>query len=272
MSLLLTAAGIAYAETGPAAGLPAATVVCLHGIGGDQSSFTPQLERLSARFRVIAWNMPGYRQSTSLPAMTFSALADAVEGLRKALSADTLHLVGHSIGGMIAQEYAHRYPSRVASLALIATTSAFGGRDDSFRDAFLAARLAPLDAGRDMPDLAAEFVPEITGSAASAEVIASAVASMAAVPEATYRAVLACLVTFNRRSEFATLRCPVCLIAGEEDNNVPVKTLQKMADSLPQATCHVIPAAGHLPNLEVPGKTNELLNNFIANALSCGGL
>ena len=162
------------------------TIVCLHGIGGDQDSFRPQLESLSDEYRVIAWNMPGYRGSKPLEHYSFATLGHQFMKWLDAMSLDKVHLVGQSIGGMLAQHLGFYYPDRVRSLVLIATTSAFGGRDDEFRDQFLRARLAPLDKGETMPGIATRFVPEIVGSAAPAAAIEAATASMSAIPENTW--------------------------------------------------------------------------------------
>jgi len=237
-------------------------IVCLHGIGGNTASFAPQLADLSDAFRVVALNLPGYGQSPMLSVTTFAALADAVVGMLDDLGADRAHLCGQSIGGMIALEVAARDPDRVASLGLIATTSAFGGRDDSFKEAFVAARLAPLDQGRTLPELAEAFVPEIVGRVATDSAIASAIASMSAVPEATYRAIIACLVTFDRRASLADLAMPTCLIAGSADQNAPAKTMARMAEKIPGAEYHEIEGAGHLVNLEAPDATNRILRTF----------
>ena len=155
----------------------------------------------------------------------------------------------------------------MASLALIATTSAFGGRDESFKDAFVAARLAPLDQGRTLAELAEAFVPEIVGPRASEAAIAAATATMAAVPEATYRAIIACLVTFDRRALLERLAVPVCLISGAHDQNAPAKTMARMADKISGATYHNIEGAGHLVNLEAPDATNAILRKFYGGIL-----
>ncbi|MDA7599655.1 alpha/beta fold hydrolase, partial [Alphaproteobacteria bacterium] len=65
--------------------------------------------------------------------MDFAVLSDALIVFMDALGIVRAHLAGQSIGGMIAQETAIRYPDRIASLVLIATVPAFGGRDDSFK-------------------------------------------------------------------------------------------------------------------------------------------
>ena len=236
-------------------------VLCLHGIGGDRTSFADQLGQLGGR-RVIAWNMPGYGGSDPLMQMDFAALSRAVVALLDALGIATVHLVGQSIGGMITQEVAIRSSDRVASLGLIATTPAFGGRDDSFRQAFVAARLGPLDAGADMATLAQQAIPAIIGPAASAEMRQLAIAAMGRIDETAFRQVVSCLVTFNRRADQHRISQPCCLIAGSHDTNSPARVMAKMADGLANATFHIVDQAGHLVNSECPATVNEILTAF----------
>ncbi len=252
------AAGINYDEAGEGS----TTIVCLHGIGGDSASFEPQLTCLSSDYRIISWNMAGYGGSESLETVTFPALAEKLCEFLDALNIDKAHLCGQSVGGMVAMETASLFPERVASLVLIGTTSAFGGRDDSFKEQFVAARLKPLDEGLSIGDLAEKFVPEITGPIASAETVAAATASMAAVPESTYRDIIRCLVTFNRRTDIENFTMPTCLIAGEHDQNAPAKTMARMAEKIPNAEYHEISGAGHLINLEAGQESNQILHAF----------
>ena len=236
-------------------------VLCLHGIGGDRTSFADQLGQLGGR-RVIAWNMPGYGGSDPLKQVDFAALSGAVVALLDALGIATVHLVGQSIGGMIAQEVAIRSSDRVASLGLIATTPAFGGRDDSFKQAFVAARLGPLDAGADMATLAQQAIPAIIGPAASAEMRQLAIAAMGRIDETAFRQVVSCLVTFNRRADQHRISQPCCLIAGSHDTNSPARVMAKMADGLANATFHIVDQAGHLVNSESPETVNAILTAF----------
>ena len=112
----------AWRESGSGSAL-----VLLHGLGGSRLSWEPQLAGLAGRHRVVAWDMPGYGASRPLDgAVTFTTLADALIDFLDTIGALAVHLAGISFGGMIAQYVAARYPSRVLSLALLATSPAFG--------------------------------------------------------------------------------------------------------------------------------------------------
>ena len=126
--------------------------------------------------------------------MSFEALTDSLVGLLDTLDAGPVHLIGQSIGGMIAQEMFHRYIHKVQSLILVATTSAFGGRDDSFKNAFISARLKPLDNGMTMQQVAEAAIPSIVGSKTESHLITSAINSMAALDPDVYRQILLSLI------------------------------------------------------------------------------
>ena len=259
----LNAADIAFLVAGSPSGPGKPPLICLHGIGGDATSFMPQLRGLAKSRRVLSWNMPGYGASAPLADMDFASLCDRLCAGLDALRIEQAVFVGQSIGGMIAQEMAIRHPQRVAGLVLIATVSAFGGRDDSFRDSFLAARLAPLDKGVSMAKLAEEAIPAVLGPAADNNTRRDAIAAMAAIPESAYRQVLATLVTFNRREDQHRITCPCCLIAGAADDNSPARVMEKMAAGLPHATFHIVENAGHLVNSEAGDACNAIIADFI---------
>ena len=187
-----------------------APVVCLHGIGGAAALWEATARGLPGR-RLLAWNQPGYGGTPLITPLTFRALADA---LAAQLDAPAVDLVGHSMGGMIAMEFALRHPTRVRRLVLYATTPAFGGRDPGFAEQFMAARLGPLDAGRSMAECAAALAGGMCGPGADQGAEPAAIAAMAAVPEASYRATLACLATFDRRAEIVGIAAPTLCLAG----------------------------------------------------------
>jgi pimeloyl-ACP methyl ester carboxylesterase len=247
-----------------AAGAGRKTVLLLHGIGGNRESFADELPRLARSWRALAWDMPGYGASPPIAPLTFEALAQAVTTVLDAEHAEKAVLVGHSLGGMIAQETAARFPLRVSGLVLFATTAAFGGKDDKFKDEFLAHRLAPLDAGKSMPEIAAELTNGLFGPNPPEAARRRAIASMGAIPPAVYRAALECIVTFNRADDLARIACPTLVLAAEHDRLAPPKTMERMAARIPGATYGCIAGAGHLANFERPAAFAQILDDFLA--------
>ena len=238
-------------------------ILFLHGIGGGAMSFNAQLSMLE-NYRCIAWNMPGYGASMAdVWPPTFESLSNALNDFIVRLGYQRVHLVGQSIGGMLAIEHAVRHSNQVASLCLIATSSSFGGRDDSFKQAFLKARLAPLESGQSMAQLAAQSAPKLVGPIASAECITEIETILSGVSEKTWRGILECLVTFNRRDDLASISQPCCLIAGSHDLNAPAKTMKKMGEKLTNAQFHLIDGTGHMINQEAVAQTNDILEHFL---------
>jgi len=239
-------------------------LVFLHGIGGNNTNFKPLMEALPD-CRSYAMNLPGYGNSEALSnAMTFPRLSDWLASYLSLWSDEPVHLVGHSIGGMLALEHALRRPDQILSLTMIGATSAFGGRDDQFKTEFLKKRLKPLDDGQTMAEMARLSVPGLLGSGASPEVSKAAIDSMAQIQEQQWRDILSCLVSFNRRADIAGLDRPVCVIAGAEDTNAPASTLEKMAATFQTADFHCLEGVGHLLPLEAPQPIASILNQFVA--------
>lgn len=229
----------------------------LHGIGGRASLWAPSVAALAPR-AVHAFDMPGH--DGTRPAMNdFAALADAALG-----DAPCCDVIGHSLGGMLALEIALRHPHRVRRLVIIASSPAFGSRDPAFRDAFLAARQKPLDEGLGMAGVARALVPGMLGPAAAPEAAPAAIAAMASVDEAAYRATLALLTGFDRRADLPRVAHPTLLIAGEADATAPPRGMARMAEAMPDARLLVIPGVGHLLPLEAPEAFHAALLAFLA--------
>ena len=234
-------------------------LVCLHGIGGAAHLWQATAAGLPGR-QILAWNQPGYGGTALIDPLTFPALADT---LAAQLAAPQVDLLGHSMGGMIAIEFALRHPQRVRRLILYATTPAFGGRDPSFAREFLAARLGPLDSGKSMAECAASMAGGMCGPGADPAAEPAIIAAMAEVPEASYRATLACLTTFDRRAEIATITAPTLCLAGELDKAAPARTMARMAETIPGARYAVVEDAGHILHMEQPAKFQAALRDFL---------
>jgi 3-oxoadipate enol-lactonase len=231
-------------------------VVLLHGIGGPSwGELVPG---------ALDWPMPGFAGTPPLAPMTFPALTQALKEALDAHGIERATLVGHSMGGMVAQDFVATWPERVAKLVLYGTTPAFGGRDPAFAEAFLKARLGPLEDGRGMAAAAPEMLAGMFPPGADPEAMPKAVAAMSAIPEAVYRDTVRCLTTFDRRASLPGIGVPTLLTAGELDQAAPLKTMQRMAEAIPGARLTVIPRAGHMIHLEQPAAFRAALLPFLA--------
>jgi pimeloyl-ACP methyl ester carboxylesterase len=241
------------------------TVLMLHGIGGGHLAFAPQVETLaSSGYRAVAWDMPGYGHSAPIEPYTFKGLAERCIALIDKLDCGTVTLVGHSMGGMVAQEVVARRPELVDKLMLCGTSASFGKPDGEWQREFVAQRTAPLDAGKSMAEVAELLVPQMIGPGSLPEGVRLATHCMALVPPATYRRALQALVTFDRRAALAAIRIPTLLLAGEHDRNAPPAVMKKMAAAIPGSTYLELHGIGHLQNLEAPDEFDAALLNFLA--------
>lgn len=267
-------APLAHLYYGGAAG-PVA--VLLHGVGGGREGWAETGEALAgAGWRVLAVDQPGYGLSPLIEPCNLEGMAHAVQRLidwagggRDARGADpgAALLVGHSMGGMVAQELAARSPRHVAALVLLATSPAFGSADGQWQRRFLAERFAPLDAGLGMAGLAARLTPALAGRDAAPERVAAAQLLMAGVPEATYRAVLAALVRFDRREALARIAVPTLVVTGEDDRTAAPEVARRMAARIAGAELAILPATGHLAMLEQPAVFADVLLDFVRRRL-----
>lgn len=236
-------------------------LVCLHGIGTSGAIFERQIAGISGR-DVSAWNMPGFGGEPLVGQYSFADLSDRLEGLLDKRGVASVDLLGHSMGGMVALDFAATRPDRVRSLVLVNTTPAFGGRDDSFKKQFVSARLAPLDAGRSMAEIAPAAAKAVLGPEASEEDAAFVAGLMAETPEAAFRAAIHCLVTFDRRAALPDIQQACLVIAAENDQAAPARTMEKMAGTLHHAHYHLLPG-GHMSPVEQSARLNELTRDFL---------
>jgi 3-oxoadipate enol-lactonase len=195
--------------------------------------------------------------------MTFEELAADVERSIAERGSSRPVLVGHSMGGMVAQTALRRRPDGYRAAVLACTSPAFGNPSGEFQKAFVADRLGPLDAGKTMADLAPRMVDAIMAPRPDPTARALAIEVMGAVPADTYRAAVRCLVGFDERGNLANIRVPVLCLACEKDPNAPPAVMQRMAAKIPGAQYVCLPGVGHLPNLEAPAAFDAAILGFL---------
>lgn len=238
-------------------------LIFLHGIGGAARAWRGQIDFFGRNFRAVAWDMPGYAGSAPLASVSIATLADALQDFLKQIGASAPVLVGHSIGGMIVQQWLIKHPRSARAIVLAQTSPAFGKADGDWQKSFIEARLGPLDRGETMASLAPTLVKDLVGDNPDTTGMEVARSCMASVPEASYRASMLALLGFDQRNALGAIKVPTLLLSGSKDKNAPAPMMAKMAGYIPSATHVELEGAGHLVNLERPAAFNAALDQFL---------
>jgi 3-oxoadipate enol-lactonase len=245
------------------------TVVFLHGIGGAATIWAWQKASFAAAgFEPVALDLPGYGAREPVTTLDFEVLAADVEAAIDSRGLERPVLLGHSMGGMVAQTMLRRRPDAYSAAVLACTSPAFGNPDGAFQQKFVAARLGPLDDGETMRDLAPRLVGAMMGPDPNPAGRAHAIDVMSLVPADTYRAAIRCLVTFDGRANLASIHIPVLCLAGEKDATAPAPVMERMAARIPGARYACLPGVGHLPNLEAPAAFDAAVLGFLKQVRS----
>ena len=230
----------------------------LHGVGGGHHAWEHQVPYFGKLgYPSHAWDQPGYGHSPTVEPYDLEHVSASLARLIESLGDEPMVLVGHSMGGLIAQETYARYPQLVKAMALCFTSPAFASGNSEFTRQFVAARIGPLDQGKTMAEIAAQLIPTMGSNSKLAEKI------MAGVPPETYRKAVQLLTTFDRREALAEIKVPTLLIAGAEDKTAPPAVMEKMWQKIPGSEYVLLENCGHLGPMDKPDEFNAALLAFL---------
>lgn len=242
-------------------------LLLIAGLATDMQTWQPVVAGLAARCRVILVDNRGTGRTTPLDAPTsIGAMANDCIALVDHLRLGSVNVVGHSMGGFVAQECALRYPDRVAKLVLEATASRNSARNnDLFADWADA-----LDAGGNPSAwfrnlfywiFAARFFDD---PKAVADAVRYAIEYPYPQPPAAFRNQVRAIAEFDRTSELGRIRAPTLVMAGTEDMLFPVAMCERLARSIPHADSTVVDGAAHGLHLEQPAIFTQRVLAFLA--------
>lgn len=235
----------------------APVAVFFHGLGGNRTSWEPQLAALADVRRCCAWELPGYGDSPGLVESLPQAAALAAEWIAQ-LSESPVDVVGLSFGGMVAQHLALDHPQVVRTLALLDTSPAFGMDGTTTAEEWLATRVTPLHQEAS-PERFGPIVDAMVGPDCSAEVKASIVSTMRAVPGESLAAACRALVRHDTRERLHDITARTLVLVGAQDTETPPSYARTIADRIEGSRYVEVPGCGHISNLEEPDVVNEQL-------------
>jgi len=236
-----------------------------HSLACNLHMWDEEARRLSKRYKVLRYDTRGHGES-SAPAGAYSLdmLADDLHGLLSALGIRSTHFVGLSMGGMIGQTYALKYPGVFKSLALCDTTSRYPvAAADIWQERIKTVESHGMEPLVE-PTLERWFTEPFRK--ARPKIIDKVADMIRATPVPGYVGCCHAIPKIDLTARLAQIRCPALVIVGKDDAGTPVAMAEDIHRALPGSELAVIASAAHLSNLEQPDAFNQALGKFIDQA------
>jgi len=234
-----------------------------HSLACNLRMWDPQMPALTKNFKVLRFDTRGHGQS-SAPAgeYTLEQLADDLKGLLDALKIEQTHFAGLSMGGMIAQAFALKFPGVFSSMVLADTTSRrpenagqmWGERIQNAQAKGMGALVqGTLERWFTEPYRnSRKDVVERIGNDIRNTPVAGFVGCCHAISKVDY---------LDRLKE---IKVPALVIVGEQDHGTPPEAARAIHDNLPGSELKIIAAAAHLSNIEQADEFNKSMTGFLA--------
>lgn len=239
-------------------------LVLLHGGLADHRDWEPQLDGLSDRFTVVAWDAPGCGDSTDPPqSFRMPDYAESLAGFIEALELERPHVLGLSWGSTLALELYRYRPDIPRTLIL---TAAYAGWAGSLAPEVVADRLET--SLRDLDSMPPEefvctWIPTLFTERAPNELVERLVTTMAEFHPGGVRQMLHALAEADLRDVLPTIEIPTLLLYGAEDQRSPLTVAERMHAEIARSTLVVLPEVGHMSNLETPKAFNDAVREFL---------
>ena len=238
-------------------------VILLHGLGSCADDWELQIEALASTFRIIAPDFRGHgKSSVASSAFSMQTLAQDIKALTEHLQLGQYHLVGFSLGGMVAFELALLCPEHIESMVIINSGPAVASDSWALKlqlqmrlmiIRLLGMRRLGLMIGKKLfvkdqhQHLAKRFAEQ-----------------MARLDATSYRHTLGAISTFNLQGQLKQISMPVLVISADQDYT-PVAFKQDYVRQLPNASLVVIADSRHATPLDQPQVLNQHLGKFLLN-------
>lgn len=252
---------IHYVDQGPREAIP---LVLIHAFPLNHTLWNPQVQALSAKHRVISYDIRGHGESDVGDGQyTIELFVDDLIDLLDRLKIEKTILCGLSMGGYIALRALERHPERFSALVLCDTRSEADSNEAKIK------RSAGLRLLKEkgVPFFAEEFVKQAfaPGTFKTNPGVVQTVKEMILKnpPLGIGGALLALASRTDTTESLKQIKIPTLVLVGEKDQITPPPVVLAMKEKIPDAQMHVIPQAGHFSNFENPAEFNRRLVAFL---------
>ncbi len=239
-------------------------VLFMHGIGGNRTNWHDQLPVFAERFHAASWDARGYGASDDYAGpLDFSDFSRDLLRVLDYLNVRKAHLVGLSMGGLIAFDFHATHPDRVATLTICDSMPGMTDLTAEARREFVRIRQEPLLSGKEPRDIAPMVAKTLVGKSAKPGSFERLVASMSALHKDSYLKTIEATTNYARVLRLEDIEVPTHIIVGDEDTLTPPALSQSMASRISGARLTIVEGAGHLSNIEQPQRFNAAALAFL---------
>jgi 3-oxoadipate enol-lactonase len=235
-------------------------VVFIHGLGGSHAMWLYQVPAFCTRFPVINVDLRNHGASTKIDAeFTIADMATDIARLLRVLGVSTAHVVGLSLGGMVALQLAVDHPSAVSGLVLADTLAgALPGMEHVGREA-----LAFIE-NNSMAEVARARITTAFSPGVNSDARDHFIEQVSRNDKDAYVRAARAAFAFNLRDRLRDVKKQTLVVVGEEDVTTPPVLSEELAAGIPGARLVRLAGAGHISNVERPREFNAAVLEFCA--------
>lgn len=238
-------------------------VLLLHGLGSSAQDWEAQIVPFSRDYRVLIADMRGHGQSDKPPvAYTMRQFASDVVALLDVLKIDTVHVVGLSMGGMIAFQLAVGYPQRLHSMTIINSGPAVVPR--TFKDRFSVWMRFWIVRYMGMRKIGETLAPRLFVDPDQEALRQTFIERWANNDPRAYQNALRSIVGWTVEDRIGTINIPTLIVAADHDYT-PVSAKETYIAKMPRATLKIVENAHHAVAIERPDALNAVVLDFIGS-------
>ena len=234
----------------------------VHGIGARHATWRGLIEHLASDFQCISYDLRGHGESPIPPTpYSLDDLVADVEALRETLGIEKLHIIGHSLGGMIGPAYARAYSERVLSLGLLSTAA---GRtpEDSARVQAVMTAMEEKGIGQVLETLIGRwFTDDFVAN--RPEAIQARLRQVADTPAEVFMDVFRIYAETEMAPWLGEITAPSLVLTGELDGGCNPRLNRFIAETLPNAELVILEGLKHAILLEDPERVAGHVRNFL---------
>ncbi len=238
-------------------------LVFVHGLGGTSNVWYAQRAVLSRSCRVVTFDLSGSgRSDHSRRTYSIETWADEIAGLMEHLNIEQAIVIGHSMGTVIVQKFATRYPQKTKAIVLAGALIELApqGKEAFTRRAETAEREGMIGVA-DMV-LQGALTP---GTRERNLVLTGMVREMLLANDPPcYAGQCRALIAASAKADHAQIKCPTLLVVGDHDTVTPLANHRQIAAAVANSRIRIVPNTAHLTMMEMPEMFNVILLEFLA--------